>query len=205
MRSMRWPSLRGRHRDAPGPNAELDAELERVAERIVAAADEAPPPRRVSEVRLTVLSALDDAHAGRAPGLELAAVAMVALTVALLVGVGGAVVGSWLVDEPGSAEPTVPAELSDGPESTQLADPTPPQRPGTDATATDAATGDPSLSVEPEPSTAAGGGEAPNATASPDPATPGGSQPPATLPPQASASPGGPPSPIPTPPDRGPP
>ncbi|HVM23766.1 MAG TPA: hypothetical protein VM253_00030 [Candidatus Limnocylindrales bacterium] len=178
--------------------------IDDVARVLEAAAHEAPPPRRAEEIRQALL---DDMGTGRwaVPGLVPLALAGGVLLLALLVGVGGPAVGSWVVDQ---LDRTPASPDAAGPDGT--ADPSVPQLPLNEDPAmptrgelpSEAATPSPSAApasgvAEPSPATAPS--TAPAGPAAPDP-TPDDDGTPA--PPAPSV---GPPSPMPTPPATGPP
>lgn len=201
---MSW--LRRRSDAAPGesatPGPELGPELQRLADELRAAADAAPPPRRADEARMHLLAQLDEEGGAPRPGglPALVAVAGVALVLAVLIGLGGAYVGSLLEDRP--AVPT-PAEvdLAPVPSPSERAVPSEPAAkmmlevprvPSGDATGDPPASVPPAAQPLPTPPPAGGDG--------------GGAAPPTPAPtPPPQASPGGPPLPLPTPPMTGPP
>lgn len=167
--------------------------LDDVARSLEAAAHEAPPPRRAETIREALL---DDVGADRraAPGLMPLALAAGVLLLALVVGIGGPAVGSWIGDMLDISQPapngpelnaTDEADHDDLREPSRTAAPRSPSPAVPSPSASDLPNGssDPSPAVDDEPPIA------PTPTPTP---TPDG--------PPPHASPDGPPSPMPTPP-----
>lgn len=177
------------------PHDTPEEALDDVARSLEAAAHEAPPSRRAETLREALL---DDVGVDRhvAPGLVPLALAAGVLLLALVVGIGGPAVGSWIgdmldVSQPAPSGPELNA--TDEPDHDDLREPSRTASPrwSPPAVPSPSASGAPNGSSDPSP---AGGDEppvAPTPTPTPTP-TPDG--------PPPHASPDGPPSPMPTPP-----
>ncbi|MGH2381659.1 MAG: hypothetical protein ACRDG7_10625 [Candidatus Limnocylindria bacterium] len=167
-------------------------EIEGVASTLEAAAREAPPSLRADEIRAGLLAELEVNSSGvRRGGLPTLVMMAGALVLAVVIGLGGAMVGALLEPREDRVIPPSPPTL----------EPIPSLSPRATSSAVESETPSPSpaLSATSSPSAAPGVEAAPPRATAPA-STP---RPSPTIPPEAP--PGGPPDPLPTPPVTGPP
>lgn len=212
---MRWL----RRTTPPTPRGRVAGSIEEVEALLRSAAAEVPPSRRAEEIRAAVLEDVASERGHAVPGLAPLALAFGALLLALAIGVGAPVVGSFIGTlleriEPGPSDempslPTLPSpSIDDAAEVPDLPMPTDLPTPTRDVPAA----GPSSVPAGPGSAGGSAGGAGDEgapiiAPTTPQPAPPAGPPVPTPTPTPTPEAwrPGEPPVPVPTPPETGPP